>query len=232
MAKKTPKAVPAKATATPRRKAAPTVMPVVGMGASAGGLEAFRTVLQGLPVDTGMAFVLIQHLDPKHDSMLVDILAKSTSMPVLTAREGDVVAPNRVYIIPPNANLEILQGVLRLTAREPGRGVNMPVDCFFRSLAADRGELAIGVILSGTSSDGSLGVEAIKGAGGMTLAQDSTAKYDGMPRSAIATGCIDFTLPPDGIARELARISRHPYLMRGAEDSAESAEAGDVWSQP
>src|SRR5947209_7313690 len=187
-------------------------LPIVGMGASAGGLEAFTAVLRNLPADTGMAFVLVQHLDPKHESLLVDLLSKSTSMPVTAARDGEPVAANHVFVIPPNANLEISSGVLRITQRPAGPGVNMPVDCFFRSLAQDIGERAIGVILSGTSSDGALGVEAVKGAGGITLAQDQTAKHDGMPRSAIATGCIDFVLPPEGIARELARIAHHPYV--------------------
>src|SRR4051794_32674465 len=172
--------------------ASPLPLPVVGMGASAGGLEAFTAVLRALPADTGMAFVLVQHLDPKHESMLVDLLMKATSMPLEAARDGVSVLANHIYVIPPNANLEIASNVLRLTNRPAGRGVNMPVDCFFRSLAEDAGERAIGVVLSGTSSDGALGVEAIKGAGGITLAQDQSAKYDGMPRLAVATGCIDF----------------------------------------
>ncbi len=219
----------AKTKAAVARKAAPAAraeepkatppFPVVGMGAPAGGLEAFTAVLHALAPDTGMAFVLIQHLDPKHASLLVELLAKATNMPVEPARDGARVTPNRVYVIPENVNLIIERGVLRLTARPAGRTVNMPVDCFFRSLAEDQGERAIGVILSGTSSDGALGIDAIKGAGGITMAQDQTAKYDGMPRAAVATGCIDFVLPPDRIARELARIALHPYVRFGAGDA-------------
>jgi two-component system CheB/CheR fusion protein len=201
---------------------------VAGLGASAGGLEAYTEVLRSLPPDTGMAFVQVQHLDPKRESLLVDLLAKYTSMAVTQARHGEPVVPNRVYVIPPNANLEITSGVLRLTERPPGPRLNMPVDCFLRSLAQDLGERAIGVILSGASSDGSLGIEAVKGAGGITLAQDQTAKYDGMPTSAIATGCVDFVLPPEGIAGELARIAKHPYVWSRQPAPAPSDPEGDV----
>src|SRR5438105_759666 len=145
MAKKTPikrdraKAPAARRVAAAGKASDPSTasappFPVVGMGASAGGLEAFTEVLRTLPPDTGMAFVLVQHLDPKHESMLVDLLSKSTSMPVTPARDGEPVAPNHVYVIPPNANLEISSRVLRITQRPPGLGVNMPVDCFLRSL--------------------------------------------------------------------------------------------------
>src|SRR3954454_8292088 len=175
---KPPAIARAKAQEEPAQSTASALpLPVVGMGASAGGLEAFTAVLRALPADTGMAFVLVQHLDPKHESMLVDLLMKATSMPLEAARDGVSVLANHIYVIPPNANLEIASNVLRLTNRPAGRGVNMPVDCFFRSLAEDAGERAIGVVLSGTSSDGALGVEAIKGAGGITLAQDQSAKY-------------------------------------------------------
>jgi two-component system, chemotaxis family, CheB/CheR fusion protein len=243
MAKKTPTKrarakAPAPAPAAITRQdpepslTAGSALPVVGMGASAGGLEAFTAVLRSLPADTGMAFVLVQHLDPKHDSMLVDLLAKSTGMPVMQARNGEAVVANHVYVIPPNTNLEIASSVLRITQRAPGPGVNMPVDCFFRSLAQDSGERAIAVILSGTSSDGALGIEAVKGAGGITLAQDVTAKYDGMPRSAIATGCVDFVLPPDGIARELARIANHPYVRSTQRVPELQGAEGDVWAAP
>src|SRR4051812_3308830 len=135
-ASKIPAAAKKPASAAPaQHQAAPApATPVVGMGASAGGLEAFTAVLRKLPEDTGMAFVLVQHLDPKHESLLVDLLGKATGMPVMPAREGEVVAPNRVYVIPPNTNLEISGGALRITERDPGPGVNMPVDCFFRSL--------------------------------------------------------------------------------------------------
>src|SRR5579864_4549134 len=190
-----------------------TAHPVVGIGASAGGLEAFRLLLKSLPDDTGLAFVLVQHLDPGHESMLTSLLSKATEMPVTEVKEGMRAEPNHVYIIPPNTTMRILNGELHLTARmEPGSR-HMPIDYFLRSLAEDRGSGAIGVILSGAATDGTLGLKAIKAEGGITFAQDEkTAKYDGMPRSAIAAGCVDFVLPPERIARELARIGRHPYL--------------------
>src|SRR5260370_16232489 len=186
---------------------------VVGFGASAGGLEAFTEVLTHLPAKTGMALVLVQHLDPKHASVLTTLLARSTSLPVLEIRDGMPVEPNHVYVIPPNANLSISGGHLQLTPRA-GSGHQMPIDQFFRSLAEAEGSKAIGVILSGTASDGTLGLKAIKAEGGITFAQDESARYDGMPKSAIAAQCVDFVLPPNGIAAELIRLSRHPYLAQ------------------
>jgi two-component system CheB/CheR fusion protein len=190
-----------------------TAHPIVGIGASAGGLEAFRLLLKNLPPDTDLAFVLVQHLDPGHESMLTSLLSKATQMPVTEVKEGMRAEPNHVYIIPPNTTMGILKGNLHLTARmEPGFR-HMPIDYFLRSLADDQGSGAIGVILSGAATDGTLGLKAIKAEGGITFAQDEkTAKYDSMPRSAIAAGCVDFVLSPEKIARELARIGRHPYL--------------------
>jgi two-component system, chemotaxis family, CheB/CheR fusion protein len=187
--------------------------PVVGIGASAGGLEACRLLLKSLPPDTGLAFVLVQHLDPGHQSMLTSLLSKATEMPVTEVKEGMRAEPNHVYIIPPNTTMGILNGDLHLTARmEPGSR-HMPIDHFLRSLAEDQGSGAIGVILSGAATDGTLGLKAIKSEGGITFAQEEkTAKYGGMPHSAIAAGCVDFVLSPERIARELARIGRHPYL--------------------
>ncbi|HYM09286.1 MAG TPA: chemotaxis protein CheB, partial [Bryobacterales bacterium] len=186
---------------------------VVGVGASAGGLEAFSQLLRHLPTDTGMAFVLVQHLDPKHESLLSELLSRTTRMPVTQVTDGIKVEPNRVYVIPPNAHMGIVKGVLRLKARSD-LGHYMPIDYFLLSLADDQGSRAIGVILSGTASDGTLGMKAIKAGGGITFAQDrESAKYDGMPRSAVAAGCVDFVLPPQGIARELASVASHPYLL-------------------
>jgi two-component system, chemotaxis family, CheB/CheR fusion protein len=185
------------------------------VGASAGGLEAFRQLLKALPSDTGLALVLVQHLDPGHESMLAKLLSNATEMPVAEVKEGMVVEPNHVYVIPPNAIMGIVNGTLHLTGRGEPTAKYLPVDYFLHSLADDRGNRAIGVILSGTASDGTLGVKAIKSEGGITFAQDSnSAKYDGMPRSATASGCVDFVLPPEAIARELVRIGRHPYLRR------------------
>jgi two-component system CheB/CheR fusion protein len=185
--------------------------PIVGVGASAGGLEAFSQLLTHLPEDTGMAFVLVQHLDPKHESRLRDLLAKNTRMPVLEAAQGLAVAPDHVYIIPPNTRMTVAGGILQLAPR--GASPHLPIDHFLQSLAEDRPAGALAVILSGTGSDGTLGLESIKGAGGITFAQDTpSAKYPAMPQSAVRGGCVDFVLTPEGIARELARIGRHPYL--------------------
>ncbi len=202
--------------------------PIAGVGASAGGLEAFTHLLENLPADTGMAFVLVQHLAAKHESMLTDLLSKVTPLPVREVKDGMAVKPDNVYVIPPNTEMAILHGVLHLMPREDTRGLHMPVDSFLRSLAADRGDDAIAVILSGTGSDGSLGVRAVKAEGGITFAQEEkSAKYPGMPGSAIATGSVDFILPPDKIAAELARISRHPYLALAKTDEAGQQLAGE-----
>ena len=202
----------------PRKKTVPAsrqTFPIVGVGASAGGLEAFRSLLQKLPANTGMAFVLVQHLDPEHESLLTRLLSHATRMPVTEVTEGVAVEPDHVYVIPPNKALGIRNGVLHLLARRRQDPKHMPVDAFLHSLAENEGSRAIGVILSGVATDGTLGLAAIKAAGGITFAQDSqSAKYDGMPRSAIAAGCVDFVLPPEGIARELKRVSLHPYLGR------------------
>ncbi|HEY1732584.1 MAG TPA: chemotaxis protein CheB [Terriglobales bacterium] len=189
--------------------------PVVGIGASAGGLEACQILLKALPANLGMAFVIVPHLDPSRESAFRDILARSTTMTVSEVEDGMTAAPDHVYVIPRNCELTIAKGVLHIAQREQPRPVNTTIDIFLRSLAADQAGNAIGVILSGTASDGTIGLAAIKGEGGITFAQDSSAKYDGMPASAIAAGCVDRVLPPEGIAKELTRMSRHPYV-RGA----------------
>jgi len=195
--------------------------PVVGVGASAGGLEAFTELLTHLPQDTGMAFVLIQHLDPSHDSHLTELLSKASKMPVSEINGDTRVEANHVYVIPPRRNLSISDGVLNTLPR-PDSGRNMPIDSFFRALAAERGSKALGVIMSGTASDGTLGLQAIKAAGGVTFAQEmQTAKFDGMPRSAIAAGAVDFVLQPAGIARQLAAIARDSQIPAGAPDAIE-----------
>jgi two-component system, chemotaxis family, CheB/CheR fusion protein len=198
--------------------------PVVGIGASAGGLEAFTKLLQHVPANTGMAFVLIQHLDPNHESILATLLSRATKMGVREATNQMRVEPNHVYVMPPNANMTIDANCnLQLTRRLDGRIVPMPVDHFFQSLAASQKNKAIGVILSGTASDGTTGLRAIKGEGGITFAQDqSSAKFDGMPRSAIAANVVDFILTPEEIAKELVNISQHPYVnARSVERAAE-----------
>ncbi len=185
--------------------------PIVGVGASAGGLEAFTQLLKGLPLDTGMGFVLVQHLDPAHESALTQILSRATKLPVREVKNNQPVEPNHVYVIPPDANLTIEQGVLKLQPRQRTRRPHRPIDTFFESMAQDQRECAIGVVLSGTATDGTLGLEAIKAEGGITFAQDDSAKYESMPRSAVAAGCVDLVLAPAEIAKELARIAKHPY---------------------
>ena len=184
---------------------------VVAAGASAGGLEAFTELLRCLPADTGMAFVFIQHLAPGHESMLPQLLSRESAMPVSQVEDGTVLAPNHVYVIPPNAAMTISGLVLALKSRG---AVGTTIDGFLRSLAESRKSLAIAVILSGTGSDGTLGVQAVAEEGGVVFAQDPfSAKFDGMPRSAIATGCVDFVLPAAEIAAELARVAREPRII-------------------
>jgi two-component system CheB/CheR fusion protein len=187
--------------------------PVVGIGASAGGLEAATTFLKELSPNLGMAYVLVLHLDPARESKVSEILGRTTTMPVVQAEDGMRVAPDHIYIIPPNCEMTIEHWVLHLQNRDPHRGANTTIDSFLRSLAVSHGSDAIGVILSGTASDGTLGLAAIKGEAGITFAQEpSSAKYDGMPASAIASGCVDFILAPAFIAKEIARIRHHPYI--------------------
>jgi len=191
-------------------KAAAADFPIVGVGASAGGLEAFTRLLEALPIDTGMAFVLVQHLDPDHESQLTQILSGGTALPVREITNDERVEPNHVYVIRRDTDLTVNGGVLKVQPRKPG--LHRPIDTFFESLAADRRERAIGVVLSGTATDGTLGLEAIKAEGGITFAQDDSAKHPSMPRSAVAAGCVDLVLSPAGIASELARIAKHPYV--------------------
>jgi two-component system CheB/CheR fusion protein len=204
--------------------------PIVGIAASAGGLEAFTELLSHLPTDTGMAFVLIQHLDPNHKSFLAEILSRSTQMPVNQVLDGVAVEPNQVYVIPPNTKMVVSKGVLELSPREKVYGKYMPGDAFFTSLAFDRGYKAIAVVLSGADGDGSLGLMAIKAAGGMTYAQcEDTAKFDSMPNTAVATGNVDFVMPPQKIAEELANYSRSQFFNRPLPltKAEESPEEGD-----
>lgn len=190
------------------------LFPIVGIGASAGGLEAFTELLSDLPTDTGMAFVIIQHMPPNQESALSLILSRVSPMPVQEVKDGMVIAPNQVYVIPPNASLTLDQGVLRLTPRPKTNGMFMSVDTFLLSLAKERSHKAIAVILSGADSDGARGLEAVKAVGGITFAQcQESAKVDSMPNTAIATGQVDFILPPSQIAQKLAEISHHPYIV-------------------
>jgi len=190
--------------------------PVAGVGASAGGLEAFMQLMHAMSPDAGIAIVFIQHLERTHESQLTEILGKSTSMPVTQASDGMTVEPNHVYVIPPNTSLSISAGVLRITPRTEGLGPHLPIDRFFSSLAKDVGPQSIGIILSGTGSDGAQGLLAIKQECGITFAQDEgTAKYSGMPHSAVATGAVDFVLSPQEIAKEL--LNNHTICVEVAE---------------
>ncbi len=186
------------------------LFPVVAVGASAGGLEAFEELLRGLGEKPGMAFIVIQHQEPKHTSALTQILSRSTAMPVRRVEGGEPIDINSVYVAPPDAQVIVRRGTLQL---EPGGATSsMPIDTLFRSLSEDQGTRAIGVILSGSASDGSLGLTAIKAEGGITFAQDESAKFGGMPQSAIAAGSVDFILRPAEIAQELIRIARHSFM--------------------
>ncbi|HWD90855.1 MAG TPA: chemotaxis protein CheB [Verrucomicrobiae bacterium] len=204
---------------------------VVGIGASAGGFEAFVQLLENLRPDLGMAFVFIQHLDPKHKSSLVTLLSSKTSMPVAEIRDRTRLATSRIYVIPPNTALTVVKGVLHLAPRKKKGDPHLPVDHFFESLARDQGNRAIGIVLSGNASDGTEGVRRIKAAGGITFSQEpGSAKYPGMPESAEASGCVDHVLPPAGIAQELARIAHHGVLKnahrQGPDSDLSGAEPG------
>jgi two-component system CheB/CheR fusion protein len=179
---------------------------VVGIGASAGGLDAFRELLQHLPVDSGMAFVIVQHLARDQKSVLPDILSRSTKMPVVEIVDATPIRANHVYVMAPNTNVEYARGALLVRKREPGRR-HLPVDRLFATLADGLGELAVGVILSGTDGDGSTGAQRIKAAGGVTFAQDALAQFDGMPRAAIEKGTVDFVLSPKEIAHKVVDLA-------------------------
>lgn len=193
---------------------------VVGVGASAGGLEAFTQLLGALPPKPGIAFILVQHLDPQHQSMLADILSKTSKMPIHEAKDGVTVKPDCIYVIPPNTSMAIRDGKLTLTPRAHFPHPHLPVDFFLRSLADDQKNNAIGVILSGNGSDGVAGIAAVKAEGGVTFAQDEkSAKFSGMPHSAIASGNVDFILPPNQIPEVLLKLARHSYRL-GAGDTS------------
>jgi two-component system CheB/CheR fusion protein len=210
----------------PEQQDQPSKFFIVGVGASAGGLEALTAFLKGLSLDS-MAIVIVQHLAPRHDSMLPTLLSRWSEAKVVAVEDGMPVESGCIYVIPPNADLAILQGVLHLmTPIGTTHGPHLPIDYFFRSLAEDQGSRSIGIVLSGTGSDGTFGLQAIKEAGGITFAQEpASAKYDGMPRSAIDAGWADFTLAPEGIANELLRIRNHPYLTRKRASSPQAQES-------
>jgi two-component system, chemotaxis family, CheB/CheR fusion protein len=192
----------------------------IGIGASAGGLEALEQFFKNMPADSGLSFVVVQHLSPDYKSLMVELLSKHTKMKVLRAEDAMKVMPNCIYLIPPRKNLTIFHNKLFLTEQLPQHSINLPIDIFFRSLADDFGDRAIGIILSGTGSDGTLGIRAIKGTGGMAMVQDdNSAKFDGMPKSAIATGLVDYILPADKMPAELLKFIKHPLSLHTEEKS-------------
>jgi two-component system CheB/CheR fusion protein len=205
--------------------------PIVGIGASAGGLAAFEAFFSAMPTNTesGMAFVIVQHLDPTHKSILTDLVRRYTRMQVYEVEDGMTVQPNCAYIIPPNRDMALLNGTLQLLEPTTARGVRLSIDFFFRSLAQDQRERAICIVLSGTGSDGTLGVRAVKGEGGMVMAQnpESTA-YDGMPRSAIATGLVDYVLPPAEMPAQLVAYVAHAFGRRPRPVLTPTPKGGDA----
>jgi two-component system CheB/CheR fusion protein len=192
-----------------------SIFPIVGIGASAGGLEALEKIFSNMPHDSGMAFVIVMHFDPKAKSVMADILKGYTKMEVCQVEDGMMVEPNRVYIIPPNRDMAILHRTLHLYEPVVSKGIRHPIDFFFRSLADDQKENAICIILSGTGTEGTLGLKAIKGEGGMVMVQSmESATYDGMPRSAIATGLVDYILSPEKMPEQLVSYAKQFYAKK------------------
>ncbi|MEI6196450.1 MAG: chemotaxis protein CheB, partial [Verrucomicrobiota bacterium] len=190
--------------------------PIVGMGASAGGLEALEQFLGHVPAGCGMAFVIIQHLDPTHKGIMPQLLQRATDMKVVQVKDRMTVRPDCVYVIPPNKDMSILHGVLHLLEPVTARGLRLPIDFFFRSLAQDQQEHSVGVILSGMGSDGTLGLRAIKEKAGVVLVQEpATAKFDSMPRSAVDAGLADIVAPVEELpGKIMAYLQRTPLIAR------------------
>jgi len=190
--------------------------PIVAIGASAGGLEAMMELLKYLPSDTGMAFIYVQHLSPDHKSILTEILSKKTRMKVQEIDDMDKIEPDNVFVIPSNKGIEVTDGHIKLIPRSESSAA-ISIDILFSSLAEAQKERVIGIVLSGSASDGTIGMKAIKHEGGLTFAQDDTAKFKSMPHSAIAAGTVDYILSPEEIAHELERLSRHPFLKTASD---------------
>lgn len=200
----------------------------IGIGASAGGLEALQSLLQNLPKDTGACFVIVQHLSPDFKSMMLELLSKHTSTEILNVQDGMAVKPNTIYLIPPKKNMMVAQGELLLSDKVPDSGLNLPIDIFFRSLSEDQQHKAIGIILSGTGSDGSRGIKALKEAGALVIAQDpESAKFDGMPNSAINTGIVDLILRPEEMGAKLESYIQHPLVSGDSSVLRDSMETNE-----
>jgi two-component system CheB/CheR fusion protein len=193
---------------------------VVALGASAGGLEALQTFFSCMPADSGLAFVVIQHLSPDFKSLMDELLSRHTSMAIHRVENGMKVEPNSVYLIPPKKDMTLSQGALLLADRAIARPLDLPIDIFFRSLAQDSGDRAVAVVLSGTGSDGSRGVRAIREANGLVIVQSpESAKFDGMPRSAIAAGAADLVLPPEAMPDMIQQYAQDPLSVRGGDEA-------------
>lgn len=191
---------------------------VVGVGASAGGLDVYRRLLNVLPSNTGLAYVLVQHLDPNHESLMAELLSKYSAMPVIQVKGPTPIEPNKIYMIPPNKFIRVEENTLVLDEPVKERGMRLPIDYFFRSLAEVRKERSVCIVLSGTGTDGTQGLKEVKGAGGMTIAQSpESAEYAGMPRSACSSGLVDFSAPIEEIPELLVRYAEHPYALAGHE---------------
>ena len=211
------KTKPTKVKTSAKERFSPTAFPIVGIGASAGGLQAFEDFFANMDSETGMAFIVVTHLHPGHTSALPELIGKYTGMETLPIKDGMTVRQNHIYLIPPGVNLSIFNQSLHLLKPEGTHGSQLPIDFFFRSLAEDQKDRAIGIILSGTGTDGTLGLRAIKGESGMVMVQDvKGAKFSGMPQSAINTGLVDYTLPPSKMAKQLVRYVRGPFLDSSA----------------
>ncbi|MBC7939020.1 MAG: chemotaxis protein CheB, partial [Chitinophagaceae bacterium] len=203
----------------------------VGLGASAGGLAALQQFLASAPVASGLAYVVVQHLDPTHKAMLVELLARSTAMPVFEAGEAMHLKPDAVYVIPPNHDLTLSAGVLHLAPPAQPRGFRLPIDLLFSSLARDQGDRAVGVVLSGMGSDGTLGLQAIKSQGGLTLAQSpESAQFDSMPKSAIAAGCVDLVGLPADLPGHILRVAAEQQAAGLLPEGSDENDAQGLYS--
>ena len=198
---------------------------IVGIGASAGGLEAINAFFEKVPEDSGLSFVLIQHLSPDYKSMMPELLAKHTMLKISKITNATTIQPNAIYTIPADKNITVSGGKLYLEDRGSPKTLNLPINIFFKSLADDLRERAVGVVLSGTGSDATLGIEAIKQYGGMVIAQDpNSAAFDSMPKSAIATGLVDFILTPSRMPEAIVKYIKHPHIKHDNDEKDEEEE--------
>jgi two-component system CheB/CheR fusion protein len=219
-------------SASPENETAPPAFPVVGIGASAGGLEAISELMCEVPAVSGMAFLVVQHLDPSRHSLLPEILAKRVAMPVQEAAEGMAIQVDHLYTIPANKRMFVVDRQIRLQPRDETLGPPMPIDDLLDSLARDQGSDAIGIILSGSGSDGALGLKSVQAEGGITFAQDASALFDSMPHAAIGLGCVDRVLAPREIAKEVIRIGRNPRLRSAPGPKGESVQQSESSLRP